>query len=451
MSYINRQSTKDSESTQNSANKSIASSFADQRASTTVQFKQQHMMRSSHSSNVIQQMTAEDEALQGESKSDAPAKLHEASAVKPNNTSLPDNFNSDKPVQLKTKITHRTADFTYALDKKDKVGVAMEAFLDPRDPVIGSSTGTPQKELYDAVDAKAKSSMVRGHLLNHDLGGYGVAENLYPITSSANSKHKFYVENPVQQELDKAQSVTNKTQHDNNEGQGIFYRVVVGNLQSDTNNLVTKKIEFICTAAKLTDVGKGSFGKLGATLFNTTIVSDTQGAKSVDRGSAHKTGNVSAAPEMKVNKKVVPAGWGHGGRSGTQDFIEKVNAKVIIVDGDDKNTTTLKGTSESEAVDSVIKDANATLSECNRAITEANSAVKSYIGWRKLLRKKVLMPEIFGECTEAVKEVSSKIQKFNSTKYDSDAATIAAAEDIMDAAELALEYANFLQKKVSLK
>lgn len=449
MSYTGKQSKADLEPTQKVANTSVTAAFADQRASTAVQLKQQQIMHAAHSPNAIQQMITEEEPIQGEFESHAPAQLHEASAVKPNNTGLPENFNSDKPVQLKTKITHQTADFTYAEGEKDKVGVAMEATLDPHDPVIGSSTGTPQKELYDAVDAKAKSSMVRGHLLNHDLGGYGVAENLYPITSSANSKHKFYVENPVQEELGKAQRATNKIKYDNNQGQGIFYKVEVGNLQTDTDNLVKNKVEFVCTAVKLTDVGKESFGNTGAPLFNTTIVSDTQGAKSIDRGSAHKTGDVSAAPDMKVNKKVVPAGWDHGGRSGTQDFIEKVKENVILVQGADGDTTTLNDTSQSEAVNAVIKDANATLSECNRAITEANSAVKFYISWRMLLRKKVLMPEIFGECTEAVKNVSSKIQEFNSTEYNSDAAIITAAEDIMDAAELALEYANFLQKKVS--
>lgn len=54
MSYINKQSAKDSGQTQPFAKAPTVSVFADQRASTAVQLKQQQIMRSTHSPNLIQ-------------------------------------------------------------------------------------------------------------------------------------------------------------------------------------------------------------------------------------------------------------------------------------------------------------------------------------------------------------------------------------------------------------
>ncbi len=120
MSYTSKQPVKDSESVQKVANTAMAPTFSDQRSSTAAQLKQQQIMRLSHSPNVIQQLTTEeDDPLQGEFEHETPAQLQEAPAAKPNNTGLPDNlksgienlsgysmddvkvhFNSDKPAQL---------------------------------------------------------------------------------------------------------------------------------------------------------------------------------------------------------------------------------------------------------------------------------------------------------------------------------------------------------------
>ncbi len=119
MTYTSKQHIRESESGQKTVN-TTTPTFADQRASTAVQFKQQQMMRSAHSPNVIQQLSAEEnELLQGEFENEIPVQLQEAAAENPNNTGLPDNlksgienlsgysmndvkvhFNSDKPAQL---------------------------------------------------------------------------------------------------------------------------------------------------------------------------------------------------------------------------------------------------------------------------------------------------------------------------------------------------------------
>ena len=51
---------------------------------------------------------------------------------------------------------------------------------------------------------------LKGHLLNHDLGGRAIPENLFPITYEANSKHKTHVEHPVENMLYKSK---NKNQY----------------------------------------------------------------------------------------------------------------------------------------------------------------------------------------------------------------------------------------------
>lgn len=119
MSYGSKQSKPDSEQSQKTTNTVTTPTFSDQRASTATQLKQQNIMRAAHSPNVIQQMTAEEEPIQGEFESDAPAQLQEMPAAKINNTGLPDNlksgienlsgyamddvkvhYNSDRPAQL---------------------------------------------------------------------------------------------------------------------------------------------------------------------------------------------------------------------------------------------------------------------------------------------------------------------------------------------------------------
>jgi hypothetical protein len=129
------------------------------------------------------------------------------------------------PVQLKTEITHTKG--TYAWKDEDDmgytetVGIAMEASLDPKDPKTGSGTDTSvQEELMSHLKGKhSGQSWIKGHLLNDNLGGRAIAENLYPITSSANGQHKNQVENHVKDLV--------KEQTDGNTGLPVLYNVQV--------------------------------------------------------------------------------------------------------------------------------------------------------------------------------------------------------------------------------
>ena len=77
-------------------------------------------------------------------------------------------------------------------------GKRMNAFLDPQDPVKGSATNqTVQKGLMN----KLRPKYLKGHLLNHDLGGLAIAANLFPITYEMNSQHSNMAEEPVKHSL----------------------------------------------------------------------------------------------------------------------------------------------------------------------------------------------------------------------------------------------------------
>lgn len=110
------------------------------------------------------------------------------------------------PIQRKTVIEYGPlTDFTYKWGptKKDKasgkVATSMHAELDPKDPKAGTDTGGSNafNTLFQALEAHTNSTWVRGHLLNHDLGGLAIYNNLFPITTAANGEHYQEVEKNV--------------------------------------------------------------------------------------------------------------------------------------------------------------------------------------------------------------------------------------------------------------
>lgn len=79
------------------------------------------------------------------------------------------------------------------------VATRMKAHLDPTDVKTGSDTNssTAFNTLFAALQSHTPTSWVRGHLLNHDLGGIAKPNNLYPITTAANGEHYHEVEKIV--------------------------------------------------------------------------------------------------------------------------------------------------------------------------------------------------------------------------------------------------------------
>lgn len=157
----------------------------------------------------------------------------------------------NKTLQRKTSINFRTSTLTVG-GVSCMVGTYMSAVLDPKDVVRGSlsTEDTVQTELMrqiyhidhdpqkegDDVYANSKNKYVKGHLLNHDLGGPGLCFNLFPITNYANSQHKNKVEMPVKKLLSDTLN--------EDKGECIKYDVEV-NYSCLTNGL--PKAEFKCT------------------------------------------------------------------------------------------------------------------------------------------------------------------------------------------------------------
>lgn len=132
--------------------------------------------------------------------------------------------NSNDPAQLvkitkgKSSIENIGQTFDYGNGNAVTVGKSMEAYLDPKSPIRGWSANlnksqngmmTAMRNYHNITGG----DLVKGHLLNDNLGGTALGENLYPITRGANSSHLGYVENIAKNHAWK--------------GKGLYYRLVV--------------------------------------------------------------------------------------------------------------------------------------------------------------------------------------------------------------------------------
>lgn len=269
MVYTSKKTAQESDATQPVASKTVTPAFTDQRASTSAQLQQQ------------------------------------------------------KIIQRKTEIQHTTGTYNYydhkdASRKDQNVGVEMKAYLDPKKEIRGSETGGPQKEFITSLRKTfPNDNMIRGHLLNHDLGGFGVEQNLFPITSSANGVHLRTVEYGVKQALINA----------NAQNKGVFYHVKVSGARSDATDSPVSAFE--CKANYLTDVEDHSGTSIGSEILSVNVTSTPKksgGKRAADlRGSAAtpggaKVGNFKHTPGM--------GSWKHSG-SGQSNFKYYVDKGVI--------------------------------------------------------------------------------------------------------------------------
>jgi hypothetical protein len=109
------------------------------------------------------------------------------------------------PIQLKTMIEYGgLRDFTFRWGAGNRyetapVATSMHAELDPKYPKTGTDTSSSDafSNLFNQLQARTPTSWVRGHLLNHDLGGIAHYNNLFPITTAANGEHYHEVEKHV--------------------------------------------------------------------------------------------------------------------------------------------------------------------------------------------------------------------------------------------------------------
>lgn len=171
------------------------------------------------------------------------------------------NLNNSNPIQRRTLIKNTGQNYTYGRGVQ-KVGRRMEAWLDPTDPVKGQKAeiNTSQKRMMTAIRRAyglTGGEVVKGHLLNDNLGGSALSVNLYPITRAANSAHLNYVENFAKRFL------WGRRRH------GIYYEVEVIGRPSIAN----PRASFFCRV-KSWNHQSGRFTRRGMTLLSKSINSD---------------------------------------------------------------------------------------------------------------------------------------------------------------------------------
>ncbi len=165
-----------------------------------------------------------------------------------------------------------------------QVGTRMEAHLDPRDPKTGTDTSGSDAfdNLFTQLQAPANndSTWVRGHLLNHDLGGIAHYNNLFPITTAANGEHYHEVEKQIKHWV-----------ANNNE---VDYNVRANKLGGND----TPDGEFVCNARVTNNLADND-------AFDNARISKTIKSRSVKtpgvRHYAAKTANTNKFSEVEIH------------------------------------------------------------------------------------------------------------------------------------------------------
>jgi hypothetical protein len=138
----------------------------------------------------------------------------------------------------KSVIENEGQPFVYGQGKSVTVGKTMEAHLDPASPIRGWSANLnkSQTEMMSTMRSYhgiTGGDLVKGHLLNDNLGGTALGENLFPITRGANSSHLKYVENIAKNYAW--------------QGTGVYYKLVVSgapNINATSSNFLTSIAEW---------------------------------------------------------------------------------------------------------------------------------------------------------------------------------------------------------------
>lgn len=214
-----------------------------------------------------------------------------------------------QPIQFATTIEHETDDFSYTdpggQQATQEVGISMESHLDPTDEREGSSPGGELDGLMNALGNQfPQHRMIRGHLLNGNLGGLGVAENLFPITNRANRLHETQVENHIKDEI------TN--------GNEIDYNVEVTDTGMDENDA---DATFHCEAwrddgTKIIDKNIDSFPS--ANRRNSAGSEDLQEDEMDNLGGGRRFLNTN-----------LPNGWGERGSGRRNEIVRQNNNQEL--------------------------------------------------------------------------------------------------------------------------
>lgn len=147
-----------------------------------------------------------------------------------NNTRIINN-RKNTVLQKLTEVSYETQNLFYRTKEETRskypqipreyttlVGHRMKAKLDPSDAISGTgTTNYVQSILFDQLAGdlnikKNRTNFLAGHLLNSNIGGMGLAYNLFPITNSENQIHERKAESMVKQSLLKGHRVYYKVE-----------------------------------------------------------------------------------------------------------------------------------------------------------------------------------------------------------------------------------------------
>ncbi|MFT5757565.1 MAG: hypothetical protein ACI9LM_002301 [Alteromonadaceae bacterium] len=192
-----------------------------------------------------------------------------------------------------------TANYKYGT-ALEKVGQSVTAYIDPNDPQQGSSPGSGEQQglMNYLRDVSGYKSMKKGHLINDNVGGPGIAANLYPITTKANGEHLRFAENHVKKNL--------ISSHVHGGHLGIKYKVTVTNSQNDAAH---PDASFLCEAYPWT-VATNTVDSSNP-IANVRIDSKPQSGTTGTGG--HYFPGSWTGDSMTVRNSQLPSGWGQGG------------------------------------------------------------------------------------------------------------------------------------------
>ena len=209
-------------------------------------------------------------------------------------------------IQQASSVKTTTANYDYDNNtKKETVGRSMIAELDPGSPINGSAPGDGEQVglMSYLKDTKDFKSMKRGHLMNGQLGGPGIAQNMFPITSKANTHHQLHVENYIKQAI--------------SNGVGILYTVTV-NSNYDADSSDSAAAEFICDSWVLDSPGVIDLTEPEP--FTTIRISSKPEAGSSGGGGIV---DETISAKLRFLTKDLPHGWGEKGK-GLQEWDDSL-------------------------------------------------------------------------------------------------------------------------------
>ncbi|MFZ6765717.1 DUF4157 domain-containing protein [Undibacterium sp. Di26W] len=260
-----------------------------------------------------------------------------------------------------------------------EVGLKMEANLYQESPIVGTPVGIGWLWM-DELKARVRGTrVIRGHLLNHDLGGPGLPYNLFPISNAANQEHSQKVEQKVKGLL---YGTTAKRDAFNNLATDtkVYYEVEVKNQKDD---LLTA--DFACK----------------------WYVSDPQGNNKTLEGTETISSDLKNSSGYAPSKhsQPVPASWSKGKKQSTKGSPNGIDFESPFTEPSTAGGATYVGVKEGTE----FKEKPAWVDELLRFDIYADQAKEVVDAWVKSQKKSYEVDDINNALNIAIKGVPTVV------------------------------------------